>query len=168
MKVVDFQIDETTCSAALAPPANVAIMGRGSVGDRKWGKKMLNNNKLIKGRKKPANSFSNWGGGDYDPFADSKKKKIKESALEVSDIKDSPFVQGFTICYDDAIVFSAADDRIYHMMDARDGSIEIVRNFVNDDYSYEIANVPMVGSLADSYNKAISWVANNKAEFQKI
>ena len=72
-------LSETTVSMgfASAAPQNAAILtGRGSVGDRKWGKKMLNNNKLIKGRKKPKNSFSNWG-TSHDPYKEGENEVDK-------------------------------------------------------------------------------------------
>lgn len=66
------ELDETTLALGnisdLAPSNAAVITGRGSVGDLKWGKKMLNNNKLIKHRKKKNHSFSDWGYSEYDPY----------------------------------------------------------------------------------------------------
>lgn len=160
-------IDETMTSGAIASnaPANVMITGRGSVGDLRWGKKMLNNNKLVK-RSPRKGSFSAWG-RDHDPFSDSKKKKIKETALDRNDLIKNTFTSDVGFCYDNALVFTGADNRIYHIMDAGDGTLEIVRNSVLDDSYYEIANIPMIGSLIDSYNQAIRALANNEVEFQE-
>lgn len=93
-------LDETTVSMGFASmaPQNAAILtGRGSVGDRKWGKKMLNNNKLIKGRKKSKNSFSNWG-TNHDPYKEGENEvdklldKFDESydiTVELNDKEDA-------------------------------------------------------------------------------
>ena len=162
-------IRETTCSGALNPPANVAIVaGRGSVGNLKWGKKMLNNNKLIKGRKKPKNSFSYWGGKEFDPFKEScRVKRIIESTLDVVDITDNPFVIGLTVCFDNAIVFEGSDNFTYHLKQSG-ADIEIVRAPNSEDYNgdYEIGYVPAVqDDLIQSYNIAISSLANGEVSF---